>query len=633
MLRTCTKKDATRLAAYAKHIRSTAIAMLRQSQSGHPGGSLSCADYLAYLYGHIISKTGEPVVVSNGHISPGVYGALAGLGIVSAKEVIEQFRTVGSLYEGHVTRHVRGVEYGTGPLGAGVSAAAGMAKAEQLKGKSGHVYALIGDGESQEGQVYEMMNFASAHRLNNLIVFMDYNAVQLTDSLKNIIPLSPKAQWEAAGWLVIEVHGHDILALHKAMKRAHRSRSKPVLLLGKTIMGRGVSFMEKTGKKHEATWHGKAPKPDEADEAIKELALSAKEAALLRELRSTCVWKPAKPNFESPLTPQKIKLPVFKPYAAGQKLACRTAFGETLAAVGKKNKHVVALTADLAGSVKTSYLKEAKPQQHIECGVAEQHMVSAASGMTMRGMIPFTTTFGVFMTSRAKDQARLSDINHANLKMVSTHCGLSVGKDGPTHQAIDDIGSFMGLLGTHILEPADANQAAHLTRFMAAHSGQMYMRMGRHNLPVLTKANGKPFFDENYSYSYGRCDVLRKGTDITLAAAGSLVAEALLAKDILAASGISAEIVMMSSPKKFSAALFSSVKKTGNLVTIEDHNIHSGYGVQVSLALQKKMIIPQRFAIFGVESYQLSGSEQDLYDAAGLSGKKITARVKKIMRK
>src|SRR3989338_3738180 len=199
--------------AFSKSCRRSILEMTLHSQSGHPGGSLSSIDYLAVLYAFVISQTGEKVVVSNGHISPAVYSVLAELGYVSKDEVNSSFRKVGSIFEGHVTRHVAGVEYGTGPLGIGVSVAAGFALAEKLKNSERNVYALMVDGEAQEGQVHEMIHFAAHHHLDNLILFVDANKVQLTASLADILPLDLRKLFEAAGWKVLEVDAHNPQAL------------------------------------------------------------------------------------------------------------------------------------------------------------------------------------------------------------------------------------------------------------------------------------------------------------------------------------------------------------------------------------------------------------------------------------
>ena len=607
--------------------------MLKQSQSGHPGGSLGCIDYLSLLYTGILSQTGEKIIVSNGHISPAVYAVLAEMKYINKQEVINGFRKIGKPYEGHVTRHVPGIWYGTGPLGAGVSAASGFALAEKLKKSKERVFALIGDGESQEGQVFEMMNFAKKYKLDNFIAFMDYNQVQLTDSLEKIMPVDLKAIFKAGGWKVIEVNGHNYQSMWKGLREAYKTKNQPVLLLGNTIMGKGVDFMEKTGKAREATWHGKAPKPDQADEALAKLALSNEQRAIINKFVKTKVkWKPKKVHFEKLLSPVKVNTGKPKLYTPDILTDCRSAYGNALLDLAKKNKHVVALTADVAGSVKTNGVKKEQPAQHIECGIAEQHMVSLSGGLSLNGFIPFCSTFGAFMSSRAKDQARVNDINNANVKMVATHCGLSVGEDGPTHQAIDDSGSFLGMFNTMHLEPADPNHCDRMVRYIASHYGNVYMRMGRHKIPVLTKENGKPFFDEKYQYKYGRCDVLRKGTHITIAAMGATVIEALHAQETLKTKGINAEIVIVSSIKQFDNTLFKSIKKTKRVLTVEDHNTHSGLGSQLARALQSKGIAIKSFDMLGVTNYQLSGTAKDLYRAAKIDAnaiiKKVSSRLK-----
>jgi transketolase len=603
--------------------------MLKSSQSGHPGGSLSSIDYLATLYAYIISQTGEPVIVSNGHISPAVYAVLAELGYISKKDVIANFRKTGHPYEGHVTRHVPGIWYGTGPLGTGISAAAGFALAEQLHSSGKKVFGILGDGEAEEGQVYEMMNFAAKYRLDNFIAFMDYNRVQLSGSLAHIMPINPKKIFLASGWEVIEFNGHDFEAIWGAISRAYSVKNKPVLLLGKTIMGRGVNFMEKTGQAHQSDWHGKAPKPAEADLALKQLAISNEQLAMLQEFKKLIVWKPKKPVFTPAHAPMRIKPGTPKVYAADVVTDCRSAYGAALLDLARLNNNVLAMTADLADSVKTDGMRREFPLRHIECGIAEQHMVSAAGGISLDGFIPFASTFGAFMTSRAKDQARVNDINLTNVKMVATHCGLSVGEDGPTHQAIDDMGSMIGLLHTGVIEPADPNHCDRIIRYVASHFGNFYVRMGRHKIPVLTREDGSIFFDSSYEYHYGRCDILRSGSSLTIVATGATVSEALKARDILHSShpGHSIEIVIASSIKHFDDTLTNSIRKTKKVVTVEDHNIYSGLGNQIARHIVDNQLSVDNVQMLGVRDYELSGTAEALYEAAGISAKQIATTI------
>jgi transketolase len=218
------------LKTLSKSCRNAIVAMTANSQSGHPGGSCSVIDYLCLIYAFIISQTGEDVVVSNGHVSPAVYSILAEMGYIPREDVIRSFRKNGSVYEGHITRHVAGVHYGTGPLGIGVSAASGFAISEKMNGKNRKVFCLAGDGESEEGQVYEMMHFANKYELNNLILFIDYNEVQLTDSLEKVMPIDLKAIFKSAGWRVVEADGHNYAALWGALDIAYNS-DKPTVII------------------------------------------------------------------------------------------------------------------------------------------------------------------------------------------------------------------------------------------------------------------------------------------------------------------------------------------------------------------------------------------------------------------
>ncbi len=628
-----TKEHLDTLKAISKSCRRTIIEMVANAQSGHPGGSLSSIDYLALVYSFIISQTGEKMVVSNGHISPAVYSILAELGYIPKEDVIKTFRKVKSPYEGHVTRLVPGVWYGTGPLGIGVSVASSFALAEKMKKSGEKVFALMGDGEAQEGQVYEMINFSNKYKLDNLILFVDYNKVQLSASLEEIMPLNLKGHFKAGNWHVIEVDGHDYQKMWAALREAYSVKDKPVVILGETVMGKGVDYMEQEGLNEKATWHGNAPNAELAAKALQQLELTAEEKHLIGLWKNEIKWHPSKPVFTPSLTP--IPVNTGKPivYDTGILTDCRTAYGMALLDLAKLNPQILGITADLRGSVMTKFVAGEIASQHIECGIAEQHMVSLSGGLSLDGFIPFTSTFGAFMSSRAKDQARVNDINQTNVKMVATHCGLSVGEDGPTHQAIDDAGSFLGMFNTMVIEPADPNQTDRIIRYIASHHGNFYVRMGRHKFPIIQKENGTPFYDEHYVYEYGRSDVIREGKNLTIAATGAMVNEALKARELLLAKNpqASIEIVAVSSIKKFDNTLIESIKKTGHVITVEDHNTLSGLGGQLGKFLASNNIHPQTFRTMGVNEYQLSGKSEELYKEAGLSAEAIAQVCEEIL--
>ncbi|MCX6733592.1 MAG: transketolase [Candidatus Peregrinibacteria bacterium] len=630
--------------------RRSIIEMVSNAQSGHPGGSLSVIDYLSLLYAFVISRSNEPVVVSNGHVSPAVYAILGELGVVDKERAIKLFRKPSDVFEGHVNRKVRGVHYSTGPLGVGSSVASAFALGNHLKKSPESVYLLMGDGEQQEGQAYEMMNFASKYALSNLVLFIDYNKLQLSASLDTIMPTNIAGHYRAAGWEVIEVDGHDYQAMWNALSRAKAMQmvsgvdgtsgegGKPVCLIAHTIMGKGVSFMEAEADAGKSSWHGNATNKELTEKALSELTVDEAGAKSITDFLGGFGGSLKEKIFSYDFVKNGSAIEGFnagtpKEYPVGKELFdCRGAYGNALTDLAGLNMNVVAMTADLAGSVKTDGVKKAFPERHIECGIAEQHMVSAAGGLSLRGFIPFCSTFGAFMTSRAKDQARVNDINETNAKMVSTHCGLSVGEDGPTHQAIDDIGSFMGFFNTSIFEPADANQCDRIIRRVASIYGNVYVRMGRSKLPILTTEDGSAFFGGAYEFKIGKADVLRNGKDITIVASGPMVTRALEVRDALAGL-IDVEIVVVSSLKPFDTeTVAKSAKKTGAVLTIEDHEPHIGLGMLTTAALKEEDVnVP--LATMGVRGYQLSGTADELYEEAGLGMKDITKEVEKLAKR
>lgn len=635
------------LNAFSKSARRSIVQMVTNAQSGHPGGALSTIDFLTFVYSQIVAKTGEDIIVSNGHISPAVYACLAEMGYANKSDVVENFRKFGSKFEGHITRHVKGIPFGTGPLGSGISAAAGFAVAEKKNNSGKRVFCTIGDGEAQEGQVYETLMFAAKEKLNNFVVFVDWNRVQLTASLDEIMPTNLHKIFDACGWNVIEVDGHNYQEISDAIEKARDSsynEEKPTVLIGKTIMGQGVHFMQKVGEELNPAWHGKAPSQEMIDESLtNELALNTKEIDLLEEFRDEEVnWQPE----ENILNTINTKNPEISGnseedqivYPVGKLTDCRSAYGQALLSLAKKNQKILALTADVGGSVMTKFVEAELPAQHLQMGIAEQNMVSVSGGLSVNGFVPFCSTFGAFMSSRAKDQARLNDINSANVKMVATHCGLSVGEDGPTHQAIDDMGSFLGMFNTGICEPADPNQCDRIIRYVATHHGNFYVRMGRHKIPVLTKNNGSEFFDANYKFTYGKCDLYRESKNdapeisgkscITIVATGATVWEAEKARSEFS-DPERVEIVIVSSIKDFDDVLKTSLEKNKKVITCEDHNPYSGLFAGVCRYIQEQEISGVSVKSCSVTEYQLSGKSPELYKNAGIDSSAILCELNK----
>lgn len=628
--------------AFAKICRHDILEMVTNAQSGHPGGSLSSIDFLTVLYLAIISQTGEKLVYSNGHISPAAYSILANLGYIDRAEVLKTFRKDGSIYEGHVTRHVPGIWYGTGPLGIGLSVAAAFALNEKMTKSGRKVFGSMGDGEADEGQVYEMMNFAAKNQLNNFIVFCDANGVQLSDSVEKIMPINIPGHFQAAGWRVIEVDGHDFEDIWRGLSEAYDGGeqlagvvdARPVLIYARTVMGKGVDFMESEGLAYKATWHGKAPSKEQVAGSIEALKLDEKEEKILTEIQKAVTWKPDKPIFKKLLTENNLNSGKPKLYTSAELTDCRTAYGMTLLDLAEKNPEVIALDADLRASVMTKFLAEKFPERHIECGISEQHMMSLGGGFSLTEKVPFVSTFGAFMSSRAKDQARVNDVNKTNVKMVATHCGLSVGEDGPTHQTIDDMGSFLGMFNTMVIEPADPNQTDRIIRYIATHYGNFYVRMGRHKFPIITDEKGQPFYGVEYIYSYGRTDKLRSGSGatkgLTVVATGACVYEALEAWEVLAKAGKAFDLIAVSSIKQFDDGLMASIKQNGRVLTIEDHNLKSGLNSQVASFILENGLKVDYFSGLGVKEYEFSGKAEELYARSGIFRRNIVEYIDKL---
>ncbi len=620
---------------FSTSCRRSIVEMLKNSQSGHPGGSLSALDILATLYAFRLTKTDEKIVISNGHISPAVYSVLAECGAIDKEDVIKNFRKFGSKFEGHVSRHIPGIHYGTGPLGVGISAAAGMALVEKRTnplaplsgGKRRRVFCLVGDGEMQEGQVHEAALFAAQQKLDNFTVFVDYNNLQISGTLDEVCAIDVAEFFRGKNWDVLEIDGHNYEEIWRAIN--HQS-DRPVAVIAKTIMGKGVPGMEEDGKNLNSKWHGKAPTPEMADEMLAKLILTAEEKENLAKFREDRKFAPQMTEFrEFGEKMSEIDAGTNILYKKDELTDCRGAYGKALLDLAQKNSRVFASTADLGGSVMTKFVAKELPEQFVEFGIAEQNMVSAAGGMSLMGKVPFASTFGAFISSRAKDQARVNDINECNTKLVATHCGLSVGEDGPTHQAIDDAGSFLGMFNTGVIEPADPNHCDRIIRYIASHWGNFYVRMGRAKLPVLTDENGNEFFAGNYEYTYGRCDLLRSGTEITIVASGPCVHEALKARENFAHPE-KVEIVIVSSIKKFDQTLRNSLRKTGQFMTIEDHNPYSGLAAAVSKLVLDEQIPAKKIAELGVTAYELSGKPTELYHHAKIDSKAVLEVLRKI---
>jgi len=596
--------------------RGSILKMTTLAKSGHPGGSMSTIDLLMSVYElaninpqNYKDDNRDIVVVSNGHISPAVYSALAYKGFFEIEDAVSQFRLAGSIFEGHIERTVPGVEWGTGNLGQGLSAACGFALSAKLKGINNHTYVFMGDGEQQKGQISEARRLAVKFGLSNITVIVDYNKLQISGDISDVMPQDIRDNFLADGWEVIEIDGHDFEEISNALYDAKENEA-PVMILANTIMGKGVSFME-----NKAGFHGSPLKEEQLKEALKELNLTNdmdKLANLRKEF--TASPHPEINCFNPDLVAGECRV-YDKPTDN------RSAWGNALVDLENSNKKsktpLVVFDCDLAGSVKTADFAKIAPERFIQSGIMEHNTAVVSGVLSTCNYQTFWADFGVFGVDEVYNMHRLTDINHGNLKVVVTHVGLDVGEDGKTHQCIDYIGAMRNLFGFKVIVPADPNQTDRAVRYMATQAGNMVIAMGRSKLTPITKENGEIFFDENYKFEYGKAEKFRSGDKGAILVTGTLANTAVRVADSLKEKGVNLQVWNISSPLCIDSEALAEASKTGIIFTIEDHNVNSGLGLSVAEALVENQL-QTKLVKYGVNSYALSGNSVEVFKLCGL---------------
>lgn len=629
-----TSEEIAELQELALLCRGDILKMTTLAASGHPAGSMSSIDMYLLVYTRAQVFPDDPyfpdrdrVIISHGHTSPGVYAALGRLGFFDLKKAIAGFRRAGSPFEGHVERKVPGVEWDTGNLGQGLSAGVGFALAARVKGKGYHVFTLMSDGEQAKGQVGEARRFAIKYGLDNLTVVIDYNRVQISGHIEEVMPQNIKENYLADGWKVIEVNGHDFQELYQALREAYFTRGVPVAIIAHTVIGKGVSFMEDTPE-----FHGKPLNLEQYRKALAELGLED-DLETYRELRKTL-------SFENWLKPEResvvIDVGTPREYGPEAKLDNRSAYGYALQDIGERNcdvpgkSPVVVLDCDLCGSVKTDGFAKACPSFFFQGGVQEHNTATIAGALSTQGVLTFFSDFGVFGVDETYNQHRLNDINETNLKLVCTHCGVDVGEDGKTHQCIDYLGALRNFYGFKAIVPADPNQTDRVVRYIAQVKGNFFVGVGRSRIPVILDKEGRPLFGGNYVFQYGKADWVRKGKDATIITMGHMVYRAVKAYEILLQEGLEVGVLNVSCPFDLDEEALREAKDTGVIVTYEDHNVYSGLGVLVASFLFERGWTC-RFAKLGVTQYAGSGDPDSLFKLLGLSVEHLVAKVKELV--
>lgn len=618
--------EAVRLADLARRIRGDIVTMTTLAGSGHPGGSLSSADILTLLWtyanvkpDHVDDPGRDRIVVSHGHIAAAVYAVLGRLGYFRPEEAICGFRMSGSSFEGHVDPKVPGVEWASGNLGQGLSAACGFALSSKLTGVDYRVYCVMGDGEQQKGQVSEARRFASKYSLSNLTVIIDCNELQAMGPRDIIMPQDLTAEWKAAGWEVIETDGHSFPDIYAAVSRAVHDTERPTAILAKTTMGRGISFIE-----DDFEYHGKVLTQEECLAAIVELGCVREHLSLTR----TC-WTGS--DSEREHVENRIKRGAARTYTAPTD--CRTAFGNALADISVVNEDVpiAVFDCDLTASVKTDSFAALRPDGFVQCGIQEHSAATIAGAVSRSGVLSFFVDFGVFGLDETYNQHRMNDINDTSLKLICTHCGLDVGEDGKTHQCMDYIGLAANLYGSRLVIPADANQTDRAIRHVASEPGSFIVAVGRSRVPIITDESGAPLYGGKYEYHHGRADWVRRGDDGVIIAVGNMVHRAVAVSELLRSGGLRVGVLNLSCPLALDEEAVTAGASTGFVATYEDHNVRTGMGSLVGSYLMERGL-NCRFVRFGAVRYGTSGTPEENYRLQHLDTKSVAESIRDRLR-
>jgi transketolase len=603
--------DAARLHELAQQLRVDSVRAAAAAGSGHPTSSMSAADLMAVLAARYLrydfdapeNRGNDHLVFSKGHASPLLYGLYKLAGAIDDSELLT-FREFGSRLQGHPTPEIPWVDVATGSLGQGLPIAVGIALAgKRLEAADYRVWVLCGDSELAEGSMWEAFEHAGQAGLDNMIAIVDVNRLgQRGPTMHGWDTASLAARAEACGWDVQEIDGHDLEAIDAAYARA-LAAGGPAVIFARTKKGSGVAAVEdKDGQ------HGK-PLPD-PEAAVEELGGE-------RSQRIEVGAPPEAPSYE--IARAAVERPS---YEVGEKVATRGAYGDALAWLGSVDERVVALDGEVGNSTYAERFAAVHPQRFFEMYIAEQQMVAAGVGLQTRGWKPFASSFGAFL-SRAYDFIRMAAISDADLKLCGSHVGVSIGPDGPSQMALEDIAAFRAVLGSVVLYPSDANQAVALLEAMNGHRGLSYMRTTRGATPVI--------YGPGESFEIGGSRTVRSGDAdrVTLIAAGITLHEALAAAEELAGKGVAARVIDLYSVKPVDRdAILKAANETEALVTIEDHWAEGGIGETVAGVLAEAAASTPLVRL-AVTERPTSGPPEDLLRAAGIDAASIVAAVEK----
>ena len=607
--------------ALAQQLRVDSIRSSTGVGSGHPTSSMSAAElmavllskYLRYDFDDPENPANDHLIFSKGHASPLLYSMYKAAGAISDEELLS-FREFGSRFEGHPTPAIPWVDVATGSLGQGLPIGVGVALAGKYLDKLPYrVWVLCGDSEMAEGSMWEAIQHASFYKLDNLVAILDMNRLgQTRETMDGWHGDHYAARAQAFGWHTIQVDGHDPEEIDRAYAEALEGDGVPTLVIAKTKKGRGVSFLEDVDG-----MHGKPVKPDDEARALEELGSDNDLVVEVQRPDSN----PGEP-FTSGLSGD-LELPTWE---VGDSEATRNAYGVALRALGAAREDVVAMDGEVSNSTKSEEFAEEYPDRYFEMFIAEQQMIAAAVGMSVRRRVPFASSFAAFL-SRAYDFIRMASISRANVRLCGSHAGVSIGEDGPSQMALEDLAMMRAVHGSTVLHPCDANQTAKLVAQMADIDGISFLRTLRPSTPVI--------YAPDEEFPIGGSKVVRSSDDdrVTVVAAGITVHNAIQACEKLQEEGTAVRLIDAYSIKPIDATTLREAARAtgGRLVAVEDHWPEGGLGEATLSALAAEGTGHLEFEHLAVSGMPTSGSPDELMDAAGISADHIADAVRRLL--
>lgn len=609
--------DIELLKGIANQLRIHSISSTTAAGSGHPTSCCSAADVMAALFfGHMRYDAKNPkhynndrFVLSKGHAAPLLYAAWAEAGLFPVEDLLK-LRHIDSDLEGHPTPRLAFADVATGSLGQGLGVGVGMALAGRLDKLDYNTYVLLGDGEIAEGAVWEAASLAGIYKLKNLIAIVDVNRLGQSQATAFGHDLGVyRKRFESFGWRVETLDdGHDLEEILEVLSGVGIN-DQPLCILAKTYKGAGVSFLQ-----DQDNWHGKPLNKEEAARAIAELQPSAKSGS--------GVAIPAPAALPAPNNTAPASYPALS-YKLGDLMATREAYGAALVRIGEADQRVVAMDGDTKNSTYAEKFFKKFPERSTECFIAEQTLVAVAIGFGTRGKVPFASTFATFFT-RAFDQIRVAGISMANLKLVGSHVGVSIGEDGPSQMALEDLAMMRAVVGSVVLYPSDAVSTEKLLEVMAQNRGIFFLRTSRPKTPVIYKN------DEQFPIGGAKIVRQNAGDKVTVVGAGVTLHEALKAADALAKEGIGITVIDAYSIKPLGKDVIkAAAQKTGNVVvTVEDHYAEGGLGDAVAGELSCEGVKVHKLA---VRELPRSGKAEELLAKFGLDAAAIVKKVKSLV--